>query len=115
MAATRVEVQDVGEWKKVNPCTDVEGRRRIKVGSRWQVVVQVCEGPVSDGMWVRLTHAARFTDKVKAERLASRVRAAVKPDSLEGLDLAQWTWSPGPHNAFSALQSMSKAVEYDVN
>lgn len=117
MSATRVEVVEIAEYKKVNPVLDIEGRRRIKVGSRYAVVVMVCEGMVSDGMWVRLEHAARFLDKEQAERLAARVLASVRnplPGTWGGLDLSNWIWSPGPTNAFSDLQKAPTATPYNV-
>lgn len=118
MSAARIEVIEIAEYKKVNPILDIEGRRRVKVGSRFAVVAMVCEGMVSDGMWVRLEHAARFRDKARAERLAEEIRKAVyrpAPGTWGGLNLAHWLWSHGPTNAFSGLQKPSTAAPYNVD
>jgi len=117
----KVEIQTVGIYKKVNPIHDPEGRRRIKIGERFQVVALVNEGMASNGMWSRLTHAARFTSKAAVEALAARVRLKTKAeyrkgnyDPFAGIDLTNWTWSPSPCCPFAALQNAPTATEYDV-
>jgi hypothetical protein len=115
MARVEVCIRDI--FKKVNPCLDHEGRRRVKVGERFYVRLMICEGMVSDGMWVSLTHAALFADKKAAERLAEKVLAAVRkpaPGTWGGIDLKNWRWSHGKTNAFTALQEPSTATEYEV-
>ena len=118
----KVEVYSRGIFKKVNPCLDIEGRRRIQIGTRYYVALQINEGMVSDGMWTTLTHAALFATKDAADKLAARVletvrrsaRGEVSPGTFFGLDLRHWSWSPGPTQAFTALQAAPTAKEYEV-
>lgn len=114
----KVEIYSVGEYQKVNPCTDPEGRRRIKIGERYRVALLINEGMVSDGMWTTLQHDALFADRKQAEQLADKVLQAVRkpapPGTWSGLNLAHWFWTPGPTQAFSALQEKPTAIEYKV-
>ena len=60
---------------------------------------------------------ARFRTRAAAERLAERVRAALlkpAPGTFGGIDLKNWTWTPGPTQVFSDLQKVPTAVPYNV-
>lgn len=113
----KVHVEERKEWKKVNPCTDPFARRRIEVGTRFVVVAMVCEGAVSDGMWVRLEHAAQFRDRAEAEKLVHRVEAAARAswmNPLAAFDMTKWIWSPSPTNAWASMQQTPTAVPFNV-
>lgn len=118
MSQARVEIYSVGEYKTVPAADFPGGRHRVKTGQRYRVALLLCEGMVSDGMWTTLQHAALFADKKAAERLAAKVLEAVRkpaaPGTWGGLDLKNWFWTPGPTQAFSALQQKPTAVEYKV-
>lgn len=107
-----------------SPLTEREKARQTLRQSRpttWSVVVEICEGTVSDGMWVRLTHAAKFTDYAAAEQMAARIEAKIaserrlnEREPLEALNLDHWIWSHGMTNAFTVLQKAPTAQEYVV-
>lgn len=91
--------------------------RFVKVGEVFRVVLLINEGAVSDGMWVRLVHAAKFTTAAEAEKLAERVRKAVREKWLNpesAINPACWTWSASMTNAIRFMQQPSTATEYLV-
>ena len=93
------------------------GRYSFKLGEVFRVVLLINEGMVSDGMWVRLVHAAKFTNAADAEKLAERVRKAVREKWLNpesALNPKCWTWCDSMTNAIAFMQKPSTATEYLV-
>lgn len=112
----KIEVQSRNVTRKATTAErQMTGCRSVTVGKEYVVIALVCEGMVSDGMWVRLRHAAVFASETEAHKLAARIREGVKGKTdLNGLNLKNWIWGASITNAFTSLQAEPTATEYKV-
>lgn len=86
-----------------------------KVWNRDGYRVHVDWLPSHDDFYECLWHDTIFTDRARAERLAEKIRQAVREEPYRGviwaLDLDHWFWHPSRASYCGALQVPSKAVE----
>ena len=88
---------------------------RVEKNQKGFEIIAFIQEPFSD-MYERLTHAAIFQNKEKADAVRQKIVHALNDNygNLNALDLTHWLWTPSKATPFGSLQNNPTAQRYTV-